>query len=106
MVRLMKNAFVPINRIPYEVLSIIPDYWAGEDTENEFKYPTDKDLITLTHVCHDWRELFISRPSLWTRLDCMSVEKTRVCVCVCFYYTPFSSVARGVRYLLQRLWFI
>ena len=78
MVRLMKNAFVPINRIPYEVLSIIPDYWAGEDTENEFKDPTDKDLITLTHVCHDWRELFISRPSLWTRLDCMSVEKTRV----------------------------
>ena len=28
----------------------------------------------------------------------------RVCVCVFFYYTPFSSVARGVRYLLQRLW--
>ena len=31
---------------------------------------------------------------------------SHVCVCVCFYYTPFSSVARGVRYLLQRFWFI
>ena len=30
----------------------------------------------------------------------------RVCVCVCFYYTPFSLVARGVCYLLQRLWSI
>ena len=25
----------------------------------------------------------------------------RVCVCMCFYYTPFSSVARGVPYLLH-----
>ena len=42
------------------------------------------------------------------------VEKSRrpiddrrlVCVCVSFYYTPFSSKARGVRYLLQRLWYV
>ena len=78
MVRSARNTLVPINRIPYEVLSIIPDYWADEDTEDEFDDPASKHLITLTHVCHDWRELFISRPSLWTRLDCTNIEKTRV----------------------------
>jgi len=66
----MKNTFAPINRIPREVLSIIPDYWAAEDTGEE--------LIALTHVCHDWRELFTSRPSLWAHLDCTNIDKTRV----------------------------
>ena len=37
---------------------------------------TDKDLIALTHVCRGWRELFTSRPSLWTRLDFTNVDKT------------------------------
>ena len=32
----------------------------------------------LTHVCRGWRELFISRSSLWTRLDCMLVDKTEL----------------------------
>ena len=32
----------------------------------------------MTHVCHGWRELFISRSSLWASLDCLGVEKTRV----------------------------
>ena len=66
MIRSMKNAFAPVNRIPRDVLSIIPDYLE------------DGDLIRLTHVCHDWRELLISRPSLWTCLDWANVEKTRV----------------------------
>lgn len=78
LVRSAKNSFAPINRIPYEVLSIIPDYWTDEDTEDEFDDPAGTNLITLTHVCHDWRDLFISRPSLWTNLDCGSVERTRV----------------------------
>ena len=64
----MKNAFAPINRIPPEVLTLIPDYWEGY---------SDGALIGLTHVCHGWRELFVSRPSLWTRLDCTLVKKTR-----------------------------
>ena len=34
--------------------------------------------MALTHVCRDWREIFISRSSLWTFFDCTSVEKTRV----------------------------
>ena len=34
----------------------------------------------------------------------MSENSTHVCVCVFVYYTPFSSVARGVPYLLQGMY--
>ena len=70
LVRSMKNTFAPINRTPPEILSLIPDYLEDDDR--------DKNLIVLTHVCHSWREIFISRPSLWTRLDLGNVEKTQV----------------------------
>jgi len=60
---------VPINRIPPEILSLIPHFW---------EYPRDKDVITLTHVCQAWRDVFVSSPSLWTDLDCMDLDKTRV----------------------------
>ena len=73
LVRSVKNTLSPINRIPRDVLSIIPEYWADEDK-------ADDNLITLTHVCRDWREVFVSRPSLWTRLDCTNVKKTRTYV--------------------------
>ena len=65
----MRNTFVPINRIPPEIISLIPDYW-----ENE----VEKGVIALTHVCHGWREIFIHRSSLWTHLNCKDAEKTRV----------------------------
>ena len=65
----MKNTFAPINRIPPEALSLIPDHWGHQ---------AEKDLIRLTHVCHGWREIFASCSSLWTHLDCKNTEKTRV----------------------------
>jgi len=67
LVRSIKNTFAPINRIPEDVLYLIPDYCN-----------TGKELVALTHVCRGWRERFISRSSLWTYLDCTSVERTRV----------------------------
>ena len=69
MTRSIKNTFAPINRIPPEVLSLIPDY---RDVE--------RDLVTLTHVCCAWREIFISRASLWTSLDCINPDRTGVYV--------------------------
>ena len=71
LVRSIKNSFVPISRIPPEVLSLIPDYCDDDDDD------ADQDLITLTHVCRGWRDTFISRSSLWTQLDFMNVDKTR-----------------------------
>jgi len=68
----MRNALAPINRAPPEVLSLIPGY--REDGDR------DEASIKLTHVCRYWRQIFVSCPSLWTRLDCKNVEKTRVCI--------------------------
>ena len=69
LIRTMKNSFAPINRVPPEVLSIIPDY-CDEDER-------DQDLIALTHICRGWREMFISRSSLWTQLDFTNDDKTQ-----------------------------
>ena len=35
-------------------------------------------MISLTHVCQVWREVFTSRPSLWTNLDCADAGKALV----------------------------
>ena len=68
LVRSMKNTFVHIGRIPPDILLLIPGYWETCDT--------DKNTITLTHVCRSWRESFIACSSLWTQLDCANIDKT------------------------------
>ena len=62
----MRNASAPINKIPPEILALVPDFLDHEDT------------ITLTHVCETWRDVFVSQSSLWTYFDCKNVEKTRI----------------------------
>lgn len=66
----MKNALLPVSRIPPEVLTLIPDFWD--------KHDRDQDIIALTHVCRTWRDSFTSRSSLWIDLDCVDANKTRV----------------------------
>jgi hypothetical protein len=72
LIRSWKNSLAPINRIPLEVLALIPDFW---DVDCR-----DKDVIALTHVCRPWREAFISWSSLWTNFYCgkLNADKTRV----------------------------
>ena len=70
MVRSLKNDLAPINRIPPEVLTSIPDFWDKPDR--------DRGLIRLTHVCRTWREIFISCSPLWTNLSCIGTDKTHV----------------------------
>ena len=69
LVRSRKNSSAPINRIPPEILSLIPDYCD--------KHYRDRALVKLTHVCSSWRKIFLSRSSLWTHLDFQNVDKTR-----------------------------
>ena len=38
----------------------------------------DEDVVALTHVCRGWREVFVSRPTLWTNLKCVDEDKTHV----------------------------
>ena len=74
LVRSIKNSFQPINCIPPEVLFVILDYQRKGDGYDGFDM--DQDLIALTHVCRGWRDAFISRSSLWTRIDLTNVGKT------------------------------
>ena len=67
LIRSIKNSFAPMNRIPPEVLQLIPDHCEDE---------MDQSLIALTHVCRGWRDIFTSRSSLWTRLDFKNIDKT------------------------------
>ena len=71
LVQSMKNLLGPIHRIPNDVLSLLPDYVEDECT-------WDERLITLTHVCRRWRDVFTSRSSLWTHLDFENIDKTHV----------------------------
>ena len=68
----MKNSFAPINRIPPEVLSLIPDHYDEDDED-----VVDQELVVLTHVCHSWRNIFTSRPSLWGWFNFKNIDKTR-----------------------------
>ena len=69
LVRSAKNSLAPINRIPPEVFSLIPDYICG-------RRRADRILVRLTHVCRSWRDTLISRSSLWARLDFADIGKT------------------------------
>ena len=51
------NQTVPINRLPPEILARILEFREDE-----------KDLISATHVCHQWRSTLTSAPSLWTEV--------------------------------------
>jgi len=68
--RSWKNAAALVNRIPPEILALIPDFI---DT-----FKRDQSVVALTHVCRAWREVFTSRSTLWTCLDYSSTDKTRV----------------------------
>ena len=70
LIRSGKNGLSLINRLPRDVLALIPDFW-GE-------HERDDSVVALTHVCRVWREVFTSRASLWTNFRCASAERTRV----------------------------
>ena len=70
LVRSVKNNIAPINRIPPELFSLIPQHWNDDSV--------DENLIAMTHVCHGWRDVLIGCPLLWTRLNCADRNKTCV----------------------------
>ena len=57
-IREWRNSFVPINRVPSEVLSLIPTHLSHE-----------KDLLSASSVCRNLRRTFIQHAALWSRLD-------------------------------------
>jgi len=52
------NTFPTINRLPPEILALIPSFLTSH-----------KDLVSTTHVCRHWRNTIIASPPLWSYLD-------------------------------------
>ena len=57
--RYLQNNFVPVNRLPPEVLGLIPSSLRSK-----------RDLINATAVCRHWRNILLSSPDLWSDIDC------------------------------------
>ena len=57
-IRTSMNTFAGIDRLPPEVLALIPAYLSSS-----------RELISATHVCESWRNVFVASPSLWTTLN-------------------------------------
>ncbi|KAF9793160.1 hypothetical protein BJ322DRAFT_105104 [Thelephora terrestris] len=55
----LKNSFAPVNRLPPEVLGLIPS-----------SFHSKRDLINATAVCRHWRNALLSTPDLWCAVDC------------------------------------
>jgi hypothetical protein len=51
------NTFAPINRIPLDILSLIPTHLSSQ-----------RDHFRATFVCRHWRRIFLQHAALWTRL--------------------------------------
>ncbi|KAF9643416.1 hypothetical protein BDM02DRAFT_3264106 [Thelephora ganbajun] len=52
-----RNLLVPINRLPSDVLVLIPMHFASLS-----------DRLRVTFVCRYWRRIFVQHPSLWSQL--------------------------------------
>jgi len=52
------NTFPTINRLPPEILALIPSFLTSY-----------RDLVYTTHVCRHWRKTIIASPPLWSSLD-------------------------------------
>jgi hypothetical protein len=63
-IREWKNSFVHINRIPLEILSLIPTFLSSEN-----------DRLRASWVCRHWRRTFLRCPEVWSLL---SLSKRRV----------------------------
>ena len=71
LVRSVTNKLAPINKLPDEVLTLIPQEFRDRREKEEI-------VVTLTHVCRRWRKVFVSCASLWSGIYCMDAHKTRV----------------------------
>ena len=59
------NSFHVTVRVPPEILSIVCSHLT-----------TEEDVFSASQVCHHWRTVLVSSPSLWTKFSCYRVSRT------------------------------
>ena len=62
------NTFSPVNRLPPEVLSLIPTFLHHKRGR--------RPLIKWSQVCRYWRNTFTNTPALWTHFGCKDPART------------------------------
>ena len=62
-IREWKNSFTPINRIPLDVLSLIPTHLSSQE-----------DRFRATFVCRHWRRTFLQHGTLWSQVSFQNGE--------------------------------
>ena len=65
-IREWRNSFVHINRVPLDILSLIPTH-----------FDSQRDILNANGVCRYWRRTFLQHAALWSRLD---LSKGETCV--------------------------
>jgi hypothetical protein len=56
-IREWRNSFIPINRVPLDILSLIPTHLESHE-----------DRFRASFVCRHWRSTFLQRAELWSQL--------------------------------------
>jgi len=56
-IREWRNSFIRINRVPLDILSLIPTH-----------LPSQKDRLRASFVCRHWRRTFLQHAPLWSQL--------------------------------------
>ena len=67
-IREWRNTFVPINRLPLDVLSLISTHLGG-----------DGDIVSISSTCRHWRNTFTQHAALWSELN-LSLKRTSIFV--------------------------
>lgn len=66
--RSLESTLQPIARLPNDIFILIPRFFTNEVGEHD-RFPMNKPLVSMTHVCRSWRDTLLSTPSLWTNVD-------------------------------------
>ena len=67
-----RNALAPISTLPAEVIAAIFSFLRRPAASSPRGKP-ERDLLRVTHVCHQWREIALEQPLLGSRVDCTNL---------------------------------
>ena len=68
--KLRRNALQPISSIPPEILTAIFSFLCLSDVPSlRVKLAQNRTRLRISHVCHQWREIALNQPQLWSHVN-------------------------------------